>query len=483
MIVPKVVKKLNYWKQFKLSQIGKARIVEVYIASKLIYAINFYSIPLGMKKDLQKKFFSFVNFPLNTITISQREMWNLPKYGGIKLLNLDVKSQAAKAKWLMRLVSDENFKINMDIFSELLGTQKGNIAGRDLIFLQKSYHQRILRCTSPFYKDCLLAVASLDIKKGIDSIDTWDKEHIFYNSVFLTEEGKTFPLTGYCEKMKIYLYEQLLQERSKKQRGLSHDKAITRLLDQVKINTSLARKDMLVLGDSENDIELLHTSQQVVYEQLLFKMIRLHISEVKWLDRFNVQSWDDIWNTVFNFLSSNSTKTLIWQQLHLNFYTQYSYNKWHNQQLPCSLCRKIPQNIFHIILDCQFSTRMWAHLEPCLRELEPSGVSKEEMAFGILRKKPGIGVLMRNWVSYLLREFISEQERTAYHSGKAPKLGQAKHMFSTRVKLEINKKLWRYQNDGDIGTFEKFFTHKKVLCKPDGNTGYETLNIFRRPFC
>ena len=212
-------------------------------------------------------------------------------------------------------------------------------------------------------------------------------------------------------------------------------------------------------------------------------MIKLHISVVKWLDRFNIlhSCWDDIWNTVFNFLSSNSTKTLIWQQLHLNFYTQYSYNKWHNQQLPCSLCCKIPQTIFHIILDCQFSTKIWAHLEPCLRELEPSGVSKEEMAFGILRKKPGIGVLMRNWVSYLLREFISEQERAAYHSGKAPKLGQAKHMFSTRVKLEVNKKLWRYQNDGDIGTFEKFFTYKNVLCKPDGNNGYETLNIFRRP--
>ena len=55
-----------------------------------------------------------------------------------------------------------------------------------------------------------------------------------------------------------------------------------------------------------------------------------------------------------------------------------------------------------------------------------------------------------------LREFISEQECTAYHSGKAPKLGQAKHMFSTRIKLEINMKLWRYQNDGDIGTFERY---------------------------
>ena len=101
------------------------------------------------------------------------------------------------------------------------------------------------------------------------------------------------------------------------------------------------------------------------------------------------------------------------------------------------------------------------------------------MASRIFRKKPGIGVLVRNWISYLLREFISKQERTAFLSGKAPKLGQAKHMFSTRVKVEVNKKLWRCQDGGDIGTFEKFFTHKNLLCKPHGNTRYEALNIFR----
>ena len=191
---------MNYWKQFKLSQIGKARVVEIYLASNLTYAINFYVIPLGMKKDLQKKISSFINFPLKTNTISQNEMWKLNRYGGIKLINLEVKSQSAQAKWMIQLASDENFRLNLDIFSRLMGPQKGNITGKDIIFLQRSYHQRILKSNSVFYRNCLLAVATLDIKKGIDNIDSWDKEHLFYNPVFLTADGHTFPLQTIARK-------------------------------------------------------------------------------------------------------------------------------------------------------------------------------------------------------------------------------------------------------------------------------------------
>ena len=480
MIVPKLIKKLNYWKQFKLSQIGKARVVEIYLASKLIYAINFYPIPLGMKKDLQKKIFSFINFPLNTNTISQNEMWKLYRYGGIKLMNLEVKSQSAQAKWMIQLASDENFRLNLDIFSRLIGPQKGNITGKDTIFLQISYHQRILKTNSLFYKNCLLAVATLDIKKGIDNIDSWDNEHLFYNPVFLTADGHTFPLTDHCEKMKVFRYEQLIQERKKKQDNLHHDKGLIRLLDKIQINTSLARKDVLVKGDTGKELEFLHVSQKIIYEELLYKLITLHPFEYKWTVKFNTFfSWEHIWNTVFNFLSSNSTKTLIWQQIHLNFYNQYSYNKWHKNQEPCPLCLTVPQDRYHIIIDCQFSCKMWSHLQPCLNKLHPSPITEEEKAFGIVRKKPGVGVLMRNWLTYLMREFITELECSTYKSKKAPKLGQAKHRFNTRVEFEINKKLWRYQNDGNTATFEKFFTHNNAVCKADNNV-YKTLNIYRK---
>ena len=40
-IIKNINKRLNFWKQFKLSTIGRARVVEIFIASKLVYAIKF----------------------------------------------------------------------------------------------------------------------------------------------------------------------------------------------------------------------------------------------------------------------------------------------------------------------------------------------------------------------------------------------------------------------------------------------------------
>ena len=480
MITPNFIKNLHYWKQFSLSQIGKARVAEIYLASRLIYAMNFYPIPLGTKNTLQKNIFNFVNYPHKTITIAQQEMWKTRECGGIKLINLDVKSQSAQAKWLIKLVSNENFILNLNVFSRLLGTQIGDIKGKDIIFLQKSYFQRTLKTRSTFYKESLLAVANLDLIKGLDNINSWDKEHIFYNPIFLTNDDKTFSLTGYCKKNSIYRYEQLLHEKHKEQQKLKHDKALIRLLNKIKINTTIQRDDILVKSNGD-ELTLPQLSQKILYEEILIKTYRDHHSQVKWMPKVNYMIlWDEVWNTVHNFLSSNQTKTIIWQQIHLNFYTQYSYNKWHNKQDPCPLCLVIPQTIHHIISDCQFTNKMWSHLEPCIKKIYPSNVTQEEKSFGIVKKKPSIGILLRNWVTYLLRDFITDQERKAYHSSKIPKLGQAKHIFNTQIAFEINKKLWRYRNDGNLATFDKFFTHAQVLCKKRPNDEYDITNVFKR---
>ena len=121
--------------------------------------------------------------------------------------------------------------------------------------------------------------------------------------------------------------------------------------------------------------------------------------------------WDDVWRTVHNILTTNQTKTMIWQQIHLNFYTQYSYNKWHKKQELCPLCQNIPENIYHIILHCKFTNKLWEDIEPILRELHSTPVSEEEKAFGIVQKKPTTGILLRNWLTYLLRDCIMQEER------------------------------------------------------------------------
>ena len=69
---------------------------------------------------------------------------------------------------------------------------------------------------------------------------------------------------------------------------MDHDKAVTRLLDKIQINTSLARKDVLVKGDTGKELEFLQVSQKIIYEDIyIYKLITLHPFEYKWTVRFN----------------------------------------------------------------------------------------------------------------------------------------------------------------------------------------------------
>jgi len=112
------------------------------------------------------------------------------------------------------MLSNSELETNLNIFSTLIGKQKGNISGKDIIFLQKTYFQHQLQTNNTFYKEALLAMAKFDTKKGIERIDHWDREHIFYNPLFLKNNGKTLTLNRYCEDRQIYDFERL--EKRKK---------------------------------------------------------------------------------------------------------------------------------------------------------------------------------------------------------------------------------------------------------------------------
>ena len=55
--------------------------------------------------------FEYVSFPQKVITIAQKEMWKIKAYGGIKLINIQIKSETSKAKWLIELVTNPTLKL------------------------------------------------------------------------------------------------------------------------------------------------------------------------------------------------------------------------------------------------------------------------------------------------------------------------------------------------------------------------------------
>ena len=182
-IVPKMKKRLHFWKPLQLPTLAKARVIEIYHASKLFYALNFYSIPQTVEKDITEAFMDYLTFPKKgkIPQISRNEMEKLRLDGGLKLINIGLKSQTPKAHWLIRLVTDKNLKAHLHLFDSLIGVQSGQLKGQDIIFAENSYVKRILKTSNSFYKEALDGITKLNRGKFYSDIKD---ENVFFNPIF-----------------------------------------------------------------------------------------------------------------------------------------------------------------------------------------------------------------------------------------------------------------------------------------------------------
>ena len=187
--------------------------------------------------------------------------------------------------------------------------------------------------------------------------------------------------------------------------------------------------------------------------------------------------WDEVWTTVHNFLLSNKTKTIIWEQLHLNFYTQYSYNKWHSTQNPCTLCKKTPQNIFHIILDCDFTNSIFALIEPTLLKLIPKPITNEEKALGLVNIGNKPAIMIRNFITYKIRELISDFERRAHHQPRAASATLFTAKCNQAIASDVKKLMYQFKNEGRMSKFDELVAFRNILCEKNG-TEYHLKCVF-----
>ncbi len=453
-IVIKIKKSLDFWKQFRLCAFSKARVIEIFHASRLWFASTFYNIPEDTLKEMQQLFSDFINFPNKKITVSRNECQKLREDGGIKLIEISTKCHAYRIMWLLDLVENDELAQHVAVVTKLLGEQKGGLNGTDLFFVSNSYAKRILSTNNVFYREAILAITNLKVKKKIVDIN---HEKLFFNPIFLTKEGKTISPNQTCRKQNVYTYGEILAEQRKKETGLpckGHIANVTKHIDTI----DLQDRDENTMFISENNKYL--SFQEVTHKMLYREMIRHKYQPApyvgKWNERFarNI-NWTAVWESVHNPLSSEICKTAVWAQIHLNEYTTYSYNKWHGTQLKCPLCGVIPDNKFHITLECDTVLDLWIELETHLMRIHPGQLSDEELVFGLPGKSPG--VILRNWLTFLFRQCVVENERLAFKRGaKWGKIDLILY-FNQKVKTDVLKKLYILSNLGKLDYFEKIF--------------------------
>ena len=230
------------------------------------------------------------------------------------------------------------------------------------------------------------------------------------------------------------------------------------------------RFDILTLVNGDED-PFTGVTEKILYEEAIKQRFRTHHLQEKWANELGLPfDWEDVWTSIHNQLSLNETIDVIWRQVHLNFYTQYSYNKWHRTSGVCPLCHQVPTTIFHIILYCNTVNRIWNDVEPVLMRLHNVRVSDEEKAFGIIKKKSSNGVLARNWVTYLMRQVISDAERLAHYAPIS--VPNIKHKIQEKFRSEIHMGFFRSDHGNHLFSFDEVITNKGVLYKKNRDVDF-----------
>jgi hypothetical protein len=474
-IIPKVKKRLHYWKPLSLPILSKSRVIEIFHASKLWYAASFYPIPSHFSKDLNDAFMDYIIFPKNKAEVSKMEMEKERAFGGIKLMNIQLKSITPKITWLMRLLTDNGLRMHVKVFEQLLGIQKGGLTGKDVIFADQRYMTAHLECTSIFYREALCGISKLDIWKHIPDINN---EHLYYNPIFSTveedDDGEQFeektlaPFHGNKTLMKIHTYGELLAAiesphlQPKLKAVLSKKRDLIRYIrPNVEANS--------VSGYNTALVNFKDTTQKFIYSELIHRKSTDHIYQIKWSQREDIGAlnWDNVWEACHQQFFSEDVKSTVWEQMHLNFYTTYNYNKWHNSLHPCPLCRHIPEDIFHILIDCKFTRMMWNKIQCCLTKIDPLSITNEEMGLGMISrtKNERKATTLRNWITFSLRHHIMKEERKAYYLTNYTGVQEQAFVdgFNYSMAQELSLKRLQYSYRGEEDKFDAIATTNGVI--------------------
>ena len=282
--------------------------------------------------------------------------------------------------------------------------------------------------------------------------------------MFRDNNLKTLAIPRRCERENIYTYGEVVNEYTNKSNDLPYKNYVANIFPKICFYDIHGKgQNTIFLKKAQARIAIRFVTHRDLYNELLSQEYSDHHSIDKWEQKLSMEvDWEQVWNSLNNPITTEIVKTTIWEQIHLNYYCTYSYNKWHNKQDPCPFCSAIPDSRFHLLLDCRLVKNLWRDLEPNLLKLSNTPVTAYEMSFGLKGNTPS--VLLRNWLTYMLRHCIAEQENKAFHNQSMMANEQEiKTRFNQSVKLEAYKKDLICQNLGRENYFKKIFGTKNFL--------------------
>ena len=388
--VEKIKNKINYWKKKGISLLGRVRVSNIFILSRLWYRTNFFTISRQLLDRMEQMIRNFIWEDKLGGRVRQ-EVLNLSyEEGGLQLVDIKAKTTVQNVQRIIFLMNLEDDNFQKILINNLIG--KSTKYHQDkLSFGLITNLERIKLIKVKSLRDTLIILNKLEFQLKPGNIKRILEEPIFYNKLLKNENGDTFSFP-ILEKNKQFLPKTIKELNQ-----------ITRTFDPrsntILRNIKQALAQISFTGNENNAFILKKGDQFIDISGLSFKELYILILSEKqvnreWENKWEIYLgtevvWEEIWRNVQNKMHNPHTKSAIWEMIHLNFWSG------HKAQEKCKLCGEDEISDMHITNECK--TMLFL-----LRTFKIKNFlnSKYEIAFGSSNQK------LVNWVLFIIKKII-----------------------------------------------------------------------------
>lgn len=343
--IEKIKNKLSYWRRKGISLKGRIKVINIFILSRFWYRTRILNLTARHKTLLSTLIGNFIWQNKVGGRVRQEVLCLGYSDGGLQLANVDSKIATQRANRIIYLLSLNEDHIERFLADKLIG-QNLQYGQSGLSFGLISNIERINQIKHGYYKYALQQTHLLDIEIKPGCIKSVYTEPLFYNKMFLDENGSVFNLRNYRNKLPKTV-------KDLKTRIYFGDNVFGNIVQSIR--SSLGHIAFLNKNNNEFFIKINNTSlntKKVSSKDMYLCFLHKKTVERRWENKWenylqrNDLCWTDIWDDIFDKVHTPYVQSTMWEILHLNFWTGFK------AQEVCKLCGIQESSNFHISNEC-----------------------------------------------------------------------------------------------------------------------------------
>ena len=463
--------KISYWNPKHISLKGKAKILNIFVLSKLWSTLEILDIPDNTLDELNRMIKAYFWNDLH-----QRELKVIcyPYHeGGLNLQSIVYKMNAFRIKWLSELLGKDSTKIERWLADHLIGT-KNQVFGLKIINYRTSDLNHI---KNSFYRKAVKIWQCMNISYRPKNITSIKNDYIYENILLKDDDGRVYKPPGYYQNRGFPSYVPLYFKNLPVTFPLTQMNPLIRSFIP-KINKSFFNltfsndneSHYFIIDKNNTQIDLNKCEFKVLYREILDRNIDNNKIWVnKWKSEFQIeeQDWLQIWENIHDNLNNYQVQSSMWELLHRNYMCAYFAKLVFNKSGNCKLCGKLELKRVHIITDCETVKKIIENFDYILALLHTIPLTPKEIIFGISAKNK-IDKKLHNYIMFAIRHVIYRSRNKTFDCQNTAVIA-----ISNRIKVfirsDLKNKFFTALYKNEIQNFKDTYLYNNILGKIENN--------------